>query len=108
MIANLEKAILEQEGFCVEIAIDGPEGLDRIKNNGYDVIISDFKMPNMSGDEFFEEVKRLSQGLEKKIIFVSAILNEFIESTGNRFLAKPFSFQQLIQAVKDALAQSQT
>lgn len=108
IIANLEKEILEREGFNVDIARDGPEGLERIKTNVYDVIISDFQMPQMRGDEFYLEVRRLDQGLEKKIIFVSAIINDFIESTGNRFLSKPFSFQQLLQVVKDSIAQIQT
>ena len=38
-IANLEKAILEGEGFQVEIARDGLEGLERINDDGYEVII---------------------------------------------------------------------
>jgi CheY-like chemotaxis protein len=96
ILADLEKEILEREGFEVEIAMDGVEGLERIKSNIYDVIISDFQMPQMRGDEFYIEVSRLSQGLERRIIFISAIISDFMESTGNRFLAKPFSRQELI------------
>ena len=103
ILADLEKEILEGEGFEVEIATGGVEGLERIKGNVYDVIISDFQMPQMGGDEFYLEVRRLSQGLEKRIIFISAIISDSIGSTGNRFLAKPFSRQELIEVVKDLI-----
>lgn len=108
MLADLEKEILEGEGFEVEVTRNGAEGLERIKQNGYDVIISDFQMPKMRGDEFYLEVKNLSRNLEKRIIFVSASINDFIESTGNRFLVKPFSNQQLTQVVKDFIASIET
>jgi two-component system response regulator VanR len=101
IIANLEKDILKGEGFEVEVVRDGVEGLEKIKQNGYDVIISDSDMPRMKGDEFYLEVKKLGKDLVKRIIFVTAIVNDFIRSTGNRFLVKPFSPQQLVEAVKD-------
>ena len=101
-IANLEKAILEGEGFQVEIARDGLEGLERINDDGYEVIISDFTMPRMMGDEFYLRVKEMNQDLAKRIIFVTSAVNDFMRSTGNRLLEKPFSNQELIQTVKDS------
>lgn len=102
-ITDLEKEILEGEGFEVNVANDGVEGLKKIKGNVYDVIISDFEMPHMKGDELYMEVKNLSPQLEKRIIFVSGIINDFIKSTGNRFLAKPFSLDQFIEVVKEVI-----
>lgn len=100
-ISSLEKNLLEKEGFQVEIARDGAEGLERIKNNRYDAIISDFEMPNMKGDQLYQNVMGLSQEQAKRIIFVSGNINKFIESTGNRFLPKPFSTKALVKLVKD-------
>ena len=100
-ISSLEKNLLEKEGFQVEIARDGVEGLERIKNNRYDAIISDFEMPNMKGDQLYQNVMGLSQEQAKRIIFVSGNINKFIESTGNRFLPKPFSTKALVKLVKD-------
>lgn len=102
-ISVLEKNLLEKEGFQVEIARDGAEGLERIKNNPYDVIISDFEMPNMKGDQLYLKVMMLNQEQAKRIIFVSGNINEFIESTGNRFLPKPFSTKALVKLVKDLI-----
>lgn len=103
IVAHIEKEVLKEEGFEVEIAKDGIEGLQKIKEGGHDVIISDFQMPYMTGEGFYLELKKLSQSLEKRVIFVSGFINDFIESSGNRYLLKPFSNQQLIQIVKDLI-----
>ena len=57
--ANLMMAILELEGFLflVEMAKDGVEGLEKIKQNRYDVAISDYLMPGMNGEELYREIK---------------------------------------------------
>jgi CheY-like chemotaxis protein len=103
IVAILEREILEAEGFEVEVAGDGVEGLEKIKQNRYDVIISDCNIPRMRATELYLEVKNLSPDLAKRIIFVSGIITDFIKSTGNRVLKKPFSPQQLIEAVKELI-----
>lgn len=102
IVALLEKEILEAEGFEVEVVGDGAKGLEKIRRNVYDLIISDIVMPRMRGDEFYLAVRRLGGGLEKRIIFVSGSIDDFVKSTGNRFLSKPFSSQLLVQTVRDA------
>ncbi|GIW46504.1 MAG: hypothetical protein KatS3mg078_0381 [Deltaproteobacteria bacterium] len=104
VVAELIKAVLEKEGFDVVSVHSGKDGLAKIKENNFDVILSDFNMPQMRGDEFYLEVKRLGKDLEKKIIFVSGTLNEFIASTGNKFIEKPFSNRELVEAVKDLIS----
>lgn len=104
ILSLLMKAILQGEGFEVEIAKDGIEGLEKVNLGEYHVIISDCEMPRMKGDRFYLEVQKLNQDLVKRIIFISGNINEFIMSTGNRFLSKPFSNQQLIEIVKDLIA----
>lgn len=101
IIAFLEKEILEGEGFEVEVAGDGAEGLEKVRRSAYDLIISDVVMPRMSGNEFYLAVRGLGGGLEKRIIFVSGSIDDFIKSTGNRFLHKPFSSNLLVQTVRD-------
>ena len=103
-VVQLVKEILEVEGFETEIARDGIEGLEKIKKNQYDVIISNHQMPRMKGDRLYLEVRKLNPDLAKRMIFISGDINEFIISTGNGFLAKPFSHQQLMEVVKDLIA----
>lgn len=104
IVVQLVKEILEGQGFETEVARDGMEGLEKIKQNEYDVIISNGEMPQMKGDDLYLEVQKLSQDLAKRIIFLSGIITDFIRSTGNRFLAKPFSHKQLIEVVQDTIA----
>ncbi len=103
IVVQLVKEILEEEGFETEVARDGMEGLEKIKQLKYDVIICNRAMPRMRGDQLYLEVQKLSQKLAKRIIFISGDITDFIRSTGNRFLAKPFSHQQLIDVVKDLI-----
>ena len=103
ILAQLIKEALEGEGFTVEGAKDGAEGLERIKLNKYDVIISSLEMPRMKGDKLYLEVKKLSPDLAKRMIFVPGTITDFVKSTGNRFLRKPFSLQQLVDLVKELI-----
>ena len=100
-IASIEREILETEGFEVSVVDNGLEGLKEIKQSVYDVIISDFEMPRMKGDDLYLEVKKLGKNIEKRIIFVSGNINDFIRSTENRFLAKPFSIDEFREVVKE-------
>jgi CheY-like chemotaxis protein len=104
IVAFLEKEILEGEGFEVEVVGDGAEGLEKVRRNVYDLIISDIMMPRMRGDEFYLAVRKLGRGLEKKIIFVSGSVDDFIKSTGDKFLYKPFTSKLLAQTVRDVFA----
>lgn len=106
-IANLEREIFEREGFEIDIAENGIEGLEKLKQGTYEVILSDFCMPIMMGDKFYMEVKKLRKNLEQKIIFVTGYPNDFIQSTGNKYLLKPFSRDQIISVVKESLASTE-
>lgn len=102
--AALEKQILENEGFEVDTAGDGLEGLEKIELNRYDVIISDFDMPRMKGDELQIEVQKLSQDLAKRMIFVSGNAYGFTRLRENPLLLKPFSSEQLVEAVNNLIS----
>ena len=107
-IATLEKQLLEKESYKVEIASQGFDALKKIREKEYDLIISDFSMPGMSGDEFYYEVKKMDKGLEKKIIFVTGLINDFILSTGNKYIAKPFLNKLFLETIKDFISSQNT
>ncbi|HEX3035770.1 MAG TPA: response regulator, partial [Thermodesulfobacteriota bacterium] len=89
----------EDKGYRVDIARDGVEALENIIQKAYDLIITD-NMPQMTGEEFYREVLSLNRDLAKKIIFTSANITEFIKSTGNPLLEKPFFKEELIKTVE--------
>ncbi|HEX3035398.1 MAG TPA: response regulator [Thermodesulfobacteriota bacterium] len=93
------KSILKKIG-VVENANDGLEALEKIKQKSYDLIITDDNMPRMCGEELYKELSALNKDLAKRIIFLSANLTDFMRSTGCTCLEKPFTDEQLIEAVK--------
>ena len=105
-IAGTVKGILELEGFLflVDIAKDGAEALEKRKQNRYDVVISDYLMPGMNGEELYLEILKMDQDLAKRIIFYPRVTNDFPKSHGNMFLPKPFNPKELIEAVRGLIS----
>jgi DNA-binding response OmpR family regulator len=60
---------LEKEGFEVENAYDGIEGLNKIENNKYDLIVSDLVVSKLDGFEIIKSIR--DQGIETPIIVTS-------------------------------------
>ena len=57
-IATMARSILESQGYEVHCAVDGFDGLTKLKKSPPDVIISDLEMPHMSGFEFLSIVRK--------------------------------------------------
>ncbi|MBN2347885.1 MAG: response regulator, partial [Bacteroidales bacterium] len=55
-IRNTLKDILEYEQHTVELAENGPEGLEKFDNNNFDVVLCDIKMPDMDGIEVLGKI----------------------------------------------------
>ena len=111
LIVDDEKAIceefketLEQEGYEVDVATKGEEGLQKIRQNRYDLILLDESMPGMEGDKVFEYLREFSK---VPVAFISGFLTPAKErkvmSMGAvKCLRKPLELGQvksLIQAV---------
>ena len=95
-VGELIGEILKREGFAVDLAHSGADALDRLKGGGYDVILSDLKMPGFNGHDLFQELTDHSVDLVGKLAFItgdtmSAKAREFLESTGRPYLEKPIS-----------------
>jgi CheY-like chemotaxis protein len=77
-----------------------------MQSNEYDLIVTDFKMPQMSGRDLFDWIRQNRSQLSHRIIFVTgdtvnAETRSFFEDNANRYLAKPFK----IEEVKDVIQQ---
>ncbi|RDH81226.1 MAG: hybrid sensor histidine kinase/response regulator [endosymbiont of Galathealinum brachiosum] len=56
-VREIEKKLLESRGYLVDIAIDGVDGWNTVRNADYDLVISDIDMPRMNGIEFITMIK---------------------------------------------------
>ena len=101
--------LLKSEGHRVDTAVNGSMAWRKIKNEQYDLIISDLKMPGMSGQELYAKVREWDRPLSKRIIFatgdvLSTETHQFLDDSGNSYLQKPFELEAIRKAVNDALA----
>ena len=95
---------LESEGHSVETAQDGKEALEKVRGAGYDHIIMDLHMPGVDGERLYQLIHEFDEGLASRIIFVtgdtlSPHTHKFVFGTGNPALTKPFSREDLQQAL---------
>ncbi len=103
-ILHYMHAALEGWGHSVEVASDGGRALARIADNEFDVIITDLRMPDMSGREFYDALRRDRPELVERIVFstgdtVRGDTLEFLKSQGRPCLEKPFSLVELRQVL---------
>lgn len=96
----------EFEGYEVEMAVDGQEGLDKVNGGRFDLIILDVMMPKMSGFDVCKALRKM--GIMTPIIFLTAKSEEIdkvlgLELGADDYLTKPFSLRELLARVKAIL-----
>lgn len=106
-VCNSCKKILTQAGYRVEVASSGEEALDKIKGDGFDVVITDWKMPRMDGLEVTRRVKQEKPNVEVIVITGYPSVENSVEAIRagvSDFVTKPFTPEELSDAMLRALA----
>ena len=104
------RKILTKEGYNVEVASSGKEALDKIKGDGFDVVVTDWKMPEIDGIEVARRIKEENPNIE--VIMITGYPSvetsiEAIRSGVSDYVPKPFTPQELSDALIRALAKGQ-
>jgi two-component system, NtrC family, response regulator AtoC len=97
--------ILAEEGYEVHVASNGKEGLDRALQMQPDMVLTDVRMPGMSGLEFLERYR--SEGGEALVIVMTAygstdLAIEAMKKGAYDYVPKPFSADQLVLTIRKA------
>lgn len=105
-LARSIKRGLEAEGFAVDVALDGIDGLWRAKEGDYDVVVLDIMLPGKSGYQVCAELREV--GNWTPIIMLTAKDGELDEAealdTGaDDYLSKPFSYMVLLARLRALL-----
>jgi two-component system cell cycle sensor histidine kinase/response regulator CckA len=100
---------LVDAGFAVDKAADGEEGLTRLTEARYDLIVCDLKMPRIDGMQFYRAMAAATPALARRVIFVTGDVagtdaERFLEETGCRWLSKPFRLGDLLRSARDTLS----
>jgi two-component system, NtrC family, sensor kinase len=96
----------------VDTASNGRMAMNKMEEKDYDLIITDFKMPQMSGKDLFNWIKENRSHLANRIIFVtgdtvSLETRTFFEGNRNLYLAKPFKIEDVKEVIQQALESEQ-
>lgn len=106
---EIEKSILELEHYDVATATDGIDGLEKLKEQRFNLIITDIHMPRMDGLTFVENLRKDERYTDTPIIVISSDDDEtkrrrFRDAGANSFIIKAdFDRGNLIREVKDLI-----
>jgi two-component system NtrC family sensor kinase len=100
---------LVDAGFVVDRAGDGEEGLSRLADQSYELIVCDLKMPRIDGVQFYRAMAAATPALVRRVIFVTGDVagtdaERFLDETGCRWLSKPFRLGDLLRAARETLS----
>jgi DNA-binding response OmpR family regulator len=108
IVQKVLQTILVKEGYAVDIAENGKEGLSRIGEDRYDLIITDLMMPYANGFEIISKIKQHPVGKDIPVIIISSITQEDSILEGFKlgaddYLKKPITGKELLIRVKRLL-----
>lgn len=108
-VRAMEKKLLQNRGYGVEVAVDGAEGWNAVRASAYDLVITDVDMPRMNGIELIEKMRAYEPTCKLPVIVVSykdrsADQMAGLEAGANYYLTKSsFHDDGLINAVVDLI-----
>ncbi|QFT88183.1 Alkaline phosphatase synthesis transcriptional regulatory protein PhoP [Bacillus sp. THAF10] len=108
-IAELISLYIEKEGFSIEIAWDGEEGLGKYYEVSPDFVILDIMLPGMDGFEICKEIRRDNSGIPIIMLTGKGESYDKIRGFGlgvDDYMVKPFDPNELIARVKAVLRRS--
>src|SRR5512141_1005699 len=99
------RILLEEESYSITAAGDGLEAIDHIKNNIFDLVITDIKMPRADGFELLKTVKEVSP--ETLVIMITAFGTteaaiEAMKKGAYDYVHKPFKIDEIRLIVRKA------
>lgn len=89
----------------VVVSHTGHDAIERLRKQGFDLILCDLTMPGMSGMDFYEQVRSISVELAQRVVFMTggaftAESHEFLTRLPNTWLEKPFDIGVLRDLVQ--------
>lgn len=103
------REILEFEKFEVEEAADGMEGLAKLRQSAFDVVLMDIKMPRMDGMDALDKIHELCPGTSVVMISGHATIDTAVESVKRGafdFISKPPDLNRLLITIRNAMDKS--
>ena len=103
---EIVKEAIETFGFKITLVNSGFEALDELKKNKYNLLLADWLMPDFSGMQLIEEIRKDKQFTDLKIIMMTAFGNEEAatkakELGSDGYISKPYSYSTLFDCIME-------
>ncbi|MCU0469348.1 MAG: sigma-54 dependent transcriptional regulator [Arcicella sp.] len=98
--------ILEYEGYTIEEASDGEQGLELVTQNDYDVVLCDIRMPKIEGLDLLQKATEMGKGAQFIMISAFGNVETAVEATKRGafdFISKPPDLNRLLVTVRNAI-----
>lgn len=102
---NTMSKLLRLKGLETSDAGSGKEGLGLLRDGGYDIVLLDIRMPEMTGVEVLSEIKKIDAGIEVIILTGYASVDtakKIIELGAFDYLLKPYEPNELLEKIEAA------
>ncbi len=99
-------ATLKREGFEVETSLNAEDALARLKNGHFDIIVSDYKLPGMNGEELLDKVKVLAPATPVVLMTAYGTIERAVNAMKKgayTYLTKPVNLNVMISVIRDAI-----
>ena len=105
-VASFISKGLEEEGYSVEVAYNGAEGLQLLKANAYEIVLLDLMLPEIDGLEVLRTAR--SWGMTTPLLIITAKSSKEdvvrgLDTGSDDYLTKPFSFEELLARMRALL-----
>jgi len=100
------RQILEKANLVVEVAYDGQEAVNKVRENDYDAVLMDIQMPIMDGYTASKEIRKFNTVTPVLALSASVFMevkSKILESGMNGFIFKPFEPEDLLDKIEDAI-----
>lgn len=111
--ASIVQSNLEKEGFAVDVAYNGVEGLEKVQANPPDAIVLDVMMPEKDGYEMCKELKGDDRFCEIPVVLLTAVASHVtstrythadgMSTEADDYIAKPASAEEITKSIKRLL-----
>jgi DNA-binding response OmpR family regulator len=103
VVADAVAEGLRDQGMAVDVAYDGPSGLEKAVVNTYDVVVLDRDLPGLHGDQFCEQI--VASPCPSRVLMLTAAgqVEDRVDGLNlgaDDYLAKPFDFAELVARVR--------
>lgn len=104
-IARFIELELKYEGYKVDKAFDGREGLDFFNNNTYDLILLDIMLPKLNGMDVLRRIRQSSQVPVIMLTARDAVMDRVsgLDGGADDYITKPFAIEELLARIRVAL-----